>query len=118
MSLVSFSLIYFSLAAILTGYPLGLEESNKSHTETVDQATMSGEINQRESFNGPKIAQLFRSLHQGSVAKQPFQTKTEQNVLEATKNRHHPVSITEPTEEANTQASHRNLRKPSQNKRF
>jgi hypothetical protein len=100
MSLVSFSLIYFSLAAILTGYPLELEEINKSHTKEVNQATMSNDIIQLDGFNGPKIAQLFRSLHQGSVAKQPFQTKSEQNVLEATKDRHHPVSITEPTEEA------------------
>ena len=100
MSLVSLSLIYFSLAAFLTEYPLELEEIKKRHTEEVNQARMSDRIIQLEGFTEPKIAQLFRSIRQSSIANQPFRTKSDQQGLDATKETHHPVSTIEPLEEA------------------
>jgi hypothetical protein len=100
MSLVSFSLIYFSLAAMLTGYPLDLEESNKSHFETLDQAAMSSDIIQHKGFSGPTIAQMIRSFHQGSIATQPPQTESEQQAPADTKDEIQSVLITEPTGEA------------------
>ena len=100
MSLVSFSLIYFSLAAMLTGYPLDLEERTKSNTGGVDQAGMSSDLIQHEGFSGTKIAQVFRSFHQGTIATQPSRTENEQQAPAATKDELQSVLITGPIEDS------------------
>ena len=69
MSLASFGIIYFSLAAIFSGSPITLKEGMESQAQGVEQAQSwsDNQMFQSKSLRSPKIVQFIQSLHRGSL---------------------------------------------------